>query len=99
MEVVEKDLGTANALVDRPLAPIPAGSSRVLGVVGLAVLVATILMALVPGVLAPYPPEQADSTSILLPPSLNHWLGTDINGMDILSRIIWGARIDLSIAL
>lgn len=99
MEIIERELGASNVLLDRPLAPIAATSSRVLGAFSSAIIVGTIIMAIVPGWLAPYPPETADSRSILLPPSLGHWFGTDINGMDILSRVIWGARIDLSIAL
>lgn len=35
----------------------------------------------------------------LQPPSAQHWFGTDQNGMDIFSRILYGTRIDLSVAL
>lgn len=55
--------------------------------------------AVIPGVLAPYDPVAIDPNGVLASPSREHLLGTDINGMDILSRLIWSARIDVAIAL
>jgi len=57
------------------------------------------IMALVPGELAPYSPETAHPYEILKAPSWHHLLGTDVNGMDVLSRIIWAPRVDLVIAV
>ena len=62
-------------------------------------LAITVAMAVAPGLIAPYDPVTADSSAILEPPSTSHLLGTDINGMDIWSRIVWGARIDMVIAI
>jgi peptide/nickel transport system permease protein len=58
-----------------------------------------LLFALMPDVFATHPPEAANAYEILLPPSHAHFMGTDVNGMDIWSRVVWAARIDLLIAL
>ena len=50
-------------------------------------------------VIAPFDPEEANASITLASPSASHWLGTDISGMDIFSRIIYSARIDLVIAV
>ena len=47
--------------------------------------------------LAPYDPGQIDLTNVLASPSTNHLFGTDQLGRDVLSRMIWGARISLKV--
>ncbi len=47
--------------------------------------------------LAPYDPGQIDLHNILAPPSVEHFFGTDQLGRDVLSRMIWGARISLKV--
>ena len=47
--------------------------------------------------LTPYDPYRQDYGAILLPPSWAHPFGTDMNGRDILSRVLHGGRIDLEI--
>lgn len=64
-----------------------------LGLVLLAIIVA---MALFAPFVAPFDPEAQDFDAILLPPSLVHLFGTDNLGRDIFSRVIWGARLDLT---
>jgi len=65
-----------------------------------AVLVAAFLaMALFAPWLAPYDPVKLDIPAKFQGPSLAHWAGTDQLGRDTLSRIIWGARTALTIAL
>jgi peptide/nickel transport system permease protein len=49
--------------------------------------------------LAPFDPIAQDLSATLLPPNADHWLGTDNFGRDILSRVIWGARIDLQMGV
>jgi len=46
-------------------------------------------------VLAPFDPLEMNPPHLLEAPSISHWLGTDEFGRDILSRVIWGARISL----
>ena len=67
-----------------------------LALLGLAIVLALVGMALFADLLAPYSPTQGDlRTMRLLPPSAAHWFGTDEQGRDILSRIIHGSRITL----
>lgn len=60
------------------------------------VLIALLLVtsALAPWV-APYDPAEVHVDRVLMPPSLEHPLGTDELGRDVLSRIIWGGRVSL----
>lgn len=48
---------------------------------------------------APYDPTHMEMLRPLAPPSADHWLGTDENGRDVLSRLIYGGRISLSVAI
>ena len=66
---------------------------------GLAILGAFVAMALLAPLIAPYDPIYQDAAVKLQPPSLAHPFGTDNFGRDVLSRVIWGARIDLQIAV
>lgn len=66
---------------------------------GLAIIGAFVLLAVLAPLVAPYDPIFQDATAKLLPPSLAHPFGTDNFGRDVLSRVIWGARIDLQIAV
>jgi peptide/nickel transport system permease protein len=49
--------------------------------------------------MVPYGPMQQDLRAANQPPSRDHWLGTDDRGRDVLSRMIWGARIAMSVGL
>ena len=72
-----------------------------LALAALAVIVLLYLVAVFAPLLAPYDPiaqENVLQTSNQ-PPSAQHWLGTDRFGRDVLSRIMYGARISLSIGL
>ncbi len=65
---------------------------------GIAAMVLLYLVALLTPILAPYPPEEQNlEEGRFLSPSKGHLLGTDKYGRDILSRILYGARISLSI--
>jgi peptide/nickel transport system permease protein len=66
-----------------------------LAVFGLVVVIAFVLIALLAPLIAPYDPLQTSWTRIRKPPSAEHWFGTDENGRDVLSRVIWGARASL----
>jgi peptide/nickel transport system permease protein len=58
-----------------------------------------VLIAVFAPFLAPYDPLRGNLADSFLPPSPQHWMGTNIQGQDVLSRIIWGARLTLGIAV
>ena len=70
-----------------------------LSVVGLAIIIGLLLVAAFAPWLAPYSAVEGDLANRLQPPSAAHWMGTDELGRDILSRVIYGARITLGIVL
>lgn len=66
---------------------------------GALICVAIFLAAVLAPWIAPYDPAEQDIISRLQPPSAEYWLGTDQFGRDILSRLMWGARISLTVSL
>jgi peptide/nickel transport system permease protein len=80
--------GIAGALLADPM-----------GLAGLLIVVTFVAMALLAPWVAPYDPIALDVKAKFLPPSATHWAGTDHLGRDLLSRIIWGARLALGIAI
>src|SRR5437870_4730122 len=58
-----------------------------------------VLMALLAPELTPYNPIIGDATDGNLAPNAAHWLGTDDQGRDVLSRVLFGARLSLSVAV
>ena len=63
--------------------------------VGLVVVVGFVLVALTAPWLAPYDPLATSWSAVRKAPDAVHWMGTDENGRDVLSRIVWGARASL----
>lgn len=68
-------------------------------VVGLAIVLALILMAIFASLISPYDPFKINPPERLKPPSSIHLLGTDVAGRDIFSRIVYGSRITLQIGI
>jgi ABC-type dipeptide/oligopeptide/nickel transport system permease subunit len=68
-------------------------------VAGLVMLLTLILMAVFAEAIAPYDPIKQDHSNRMQPPSAKHILGTDELGRDIFSRIVFGARISVSVGL
>src|SRR3954453_7486825 len=68
-----------------------------LAVGGMVVIITMVLIAVFADVLAPYDPNQLFPGQSYGRPSAAHWLGTDDVGRDILSRLIHGARVSLSV--
>lgn len=66
-------------------------------VIGAVTVVAVIVLAILAPWIAPYDPNEQDPVAALMGPSAEHWFGTDFFGRDVLSRVIWGARISLSV--
>jgi peptide/nickel transport system permease protein len=72
-----------------------------LAVAGFVTLMLLILVALLAPWIAPYPDDVADSLNfdaVLSPPSLEHLMGTDEVGRDVLTRVMFGARWSLAMA-
>ena len=65
--------------------------------IGLTILVFLALIAIFAPVVAPYDPIKMDLNNSLQPPNSVHLLGTDKLGRDMLSRLIYGSRISLTI--
>jgi len=63
--------------------------------VGLAVVLLFVVLALFAPWIAPHDPIAASWAAIRKPPSPQYWLGTDDIGRDVLSRVIWGTRASL----
>lgn len=68
---------------------------RPLGAVGFFIICGYIILALFGPVFAPYSPTVPHLSQRLMAPSVAHLFGTDSVGMDVFSRILYGARIDL----
>ena len=71
---------------------------------GIVLIVVLATVAAAAPWLAPEPPNEMDLLAIMLPPNWSgpaphNWLGTDHLGRDVLSRLIWGARIAFAVAL
>src|SRR5262245_27247162 len=85
----------------------PGAAARVLGAVrrkplgalGGALIVLLVATALLAPVMAPHDPLKIKSSERLKPPSATYLLGTDDFGRDILSRVIYGARISMQLGL
>ena len=70
-----------------------------MGLTGTLLVLLFLAMAAFAPILSPYDPLKIDVVNKFQPPSLAHWAGTDQLGRDTLSRIIWGSRTALTIAL
>jgi peptide/nickel transport system permease protein len=66
--------------------------------VGTMVILLFVLAALLAPWITPYGPE-TPTAEFRSPPSLDHWFGTDATGLDVFSRVIYAARIDLFVGI
>ena len=66
---------------------------------GGGVIAVLVLLALAAPLVARHDPVHIDLINQLRPPSADHWLGTDIQGRDVWSRLVFGARISLSVGI
>ena len=82
-----------------PLSGVRLIGKSPIAVVGAGLVLFWVGAAVLAPVLAPYDPNANDFLALADPtPSAAHWLGTDNQGRDLLSRVMWGARIVLTIA-
>ena len=72
-------------------------SRNPLAIAGAAVILFFLVMALFPKFFSEHDPNRIDILRILDPPSARHLLGTDDLGRDVLARMVYGARISLSV--
>ena len=70
-----------------------------LGAIGGVITLALLFTGLFADVLAPFGMNETDKLNFLAPPSAQYWLGTDHLGRDMLSRIIFGARVSIVVGL
>ena len=70
-----------------------------LGAIGGVITVVLLFTGLFADVLAPFGMNETDKLNFLAPPSAQYWLGTDHLGRDMLSRIIYGARVSVVVGL
>lgn len=82
--------------ISRLLAPIRRSGAATVGLVLVLVLIGSALFA---PLLAPYDPVDTDLRAKAQPPSSQHLLGTDQFGRDILSRLLYGARLSLVLGI
>jgi peptide/nickel transport system permease protein len=68
-----------------------------LAVIGGVVVAILVAFAVLAPALAPWDPNRHDTRRILAPPSAQHWMGTDQLGRDVLSRVLYGARVSLAV--
>jgi ABC-type dipeptide/oligopeptide/nickel transport system permease subunit len=73
--------------------------ARKIVVAGLGVLCLIVLMAIFAPLLAPHDPYAQNLSMSLKQPSSEYWLGTDMLGRDVLSRMIYGSRVSLIVGL
>ncbi len=90
---------TQAVVADRPRTPARVAISRFFrrpaAVGGLVVIVVFVLAAILAPWVAPYDPIATSWSAIRKAPSAAHWMGTDENGRDVLSRVLFGARASM----
>ncbi len=62
-------------------------------------IIVVLLVFPLASVVAPIPPHKIILTEVGQPPSLAHWLGTDLTGRDVWSRVIYGGRVSVAVGL
>lgn len=67
--------------------------------VGAAIILAWTLLAILAPWISPHDPNFVDVTFRLRPPSAANWMGTDALGRDVATRVIYGARVSLSVGM
>jgi peptide/nickel transport system permease protein len=70
-------------------------AQRRVALVGLAIILFFVVIALAAAFVSPYDPVATDWLSVRKAPSLRHLFGTDEIGRDVLSRVVWGTRASL----
>jgi peptide/nickel transport system permease protein len=85
--------GLAHALAEL----LRAFNTNVTSWIGLGIFLTIVLLAILAPLLAPYDPLEQNIVARLKGPNAEYWFGTDVYGRDILSRLLYGARVSLII--
>lgn len=98
--VADSSLGTTLAATSKrfPVA-LDFARSQPIAAASIVFIAALVGAGIFANVIAPYDPFALDFGKLLMPPSMEHWFGTDNFGRDIFSRILFGARTALSIGI
>jgi peptide/nickel transport system permease protein len=102
MSAIAPAAGATAIPVGRTRAVLTALRRDRLAALGAAIALLLVVAGLLAPWLAPYPADARGATDplhTLLPPSSAHWFGTDLVGRDVLSRVLFGARTSLRIAV
>ncbi len=73
--------------------------SNPLAMAGFIIIMGVFLLAMLAPLISPYDPDEINVKAILLAPSMQHWMGTDGLGRDVLSRMLYGGQISLLVGL
>jgi peptide/nickel transport system permease protein len=98
MVTLERDVASGAIVGTEPAPRRRLFKNRML-VFGLALIALWLLLALLAPLISPYAPNAPDMVVRLSPPSLSHLMGTDEYGRDILTRVLFGARISVFVAV
>lgn len=71
------------------------GSGPLVERIALVLAILILILVIIGPYLAPHDPYMVNLPDQLKPPGSGHWLGTDVNGRDVLSRVLTGARVTL----
>ncbi|WP_027415820.1 ABC transporter permease [Aneurinibacillus terranovensis] len=97
--LVQSNSGRARAAVSPPSSPWRDAWNQLkkqrIALVGLGVILLFILLGILAPLLTPYSWDQGKLSDRLISPNSHHWLGTDDLGRDLLTRILYGARISI----
>lgn len=72
---------------------------HVLAIIGLALLVPIVTMSLLAPLVTTHDPNRGDLMAVREGPSQEHWLGTDLIGRDVWTRVVYGSRVSLSVGV
>src|SRR5204862_6827913 len=70
-----------------------------MAMLGGLILVALMLVSFLAPLISPYTYEGQDLNLYLVPPQAHHWFGTDTLGRDVLTRLLYGGRVSMSVGL
>jgi ABC-type dipeptide/oligopeptide/nickel transport system permease subunit len=97
--VLSEQLDAISARATRRWRPLRRFLQMRTGVLGAVLLILLVVPVATAPWLAPHAPNQADFQHVLSGPTSSHWLGTDQLGRDLLSRLMYGGRISLSLSV